>query len=501
MPPLSLHQTQRRRLGVFLSLLFLIAGKGYAQHDPTAFIGPDPSAPLTLRNNDHLLILAPHPDDDILCCAGILQEAVTRKISLRIVYLTYGDNYEWAFMAYRKHPVLEPRAFREMGLLRHDEAVAGQTVLGVSTAALTFLGYPDFGTMKIWTSHWGVEPPYQSMLTRVTAVPYANARRPGTPYRGEEIVRDLREILLEFRPTKIFLSHPGDQHPDHRALPLFVQVALWELKDTIPPPELFPYMVHAKGWPLPRVALPNQTLDPPSRLKNMAHWRRYPVPLKQLERKQEALARHRTQYEYDRAYLSSFVRSNELFGEFPAINLEPLSTASGPALAPATLEEEPASVAGLERKSIGLENGCLTLTARFSRPLGEETGITLYAYGDRADAPFGGMPKIRVEFGALRHRVFNGAKPIPWSSVKIRRQAYQVTAWIPLELLGRPEKILASARSTLVFPLDWATWHVLYVPKFFHEPLGPSPVLSPEASRGPSSDGKSSSSNESRRKP
>lgn len=501
MTPISMGQTHRRRHRGLLIFLFLIVWKANGQSAPAAFIGPAPSVSVTLRNDDRLLILAPHPDDDILCCAGILQEAVARKIPLRVVYLTYGDNYEWAFMAYRKHPVLEPSALRAMGLLRHDEAVAGQLVLGVSSAALTFLGYPDFGTLKIWTSHWGDTPPYQSMLTRVTAVPYANARRPGTPYRGEEIVRDLREIMQEFRPTKIFLSHPSDQHPDHRALPLFVQVALWDVKNTIPPPELFPYMVHAKGWPLPRKTLPTEALAPPSRLKNVSHWRSYPVPPKQLDRKQEALTRHRTQYEYDRAYLSSFIRSNELFGDFPSINLEPLSTAPGPALAPASLEEEPASVVGLERKFIGLENGCLTLTARFSRPLGEEAGITLYAFGNRADTPFGRMPKIRVEFGALRHRVFNGKETIPWSSVNVRRQAHQVTVWIPLNLLGRPEKILTSARSLLVFPLDWATWHVLNVPKNFHEPLGQSPVLSPEASRGPSDNGKSPASIESRRNP
>ena len=243
--PEKCHRFPRTVVPLFLFIL--MAGRGNALVDSSTFIGPDPSAPVTLQPNDRILILAPHPDDDILCCAGLLQEAVSRRIPLRVVYLTYGDNYEWAFMAYKKHPVLEPRALRAMGLLRHDEAVAGQAALGVSTAALTFLGYPDFGTMKIWTSHWGASPPYKSMLTRVTKVPYANARRPNTPYRGEEIVRDFREIIFEFRPTKIFLSHPADQHPDHRSLPLFVEVALWDLKNTIEPPTLYPYC------PVPRL--------------------------------------------------------------------------------------------------------------------------------------------------------------------------------------------------------------------------------------------------------
>ena len=492
------------RWGILLCLI-MVGAMGQVSVS-AASIGPDPSAPITLFDEDRLLILAPHPDDDILCCGGILQEAVARKIPFRIVYFTYGDNYEWAFMAYKKHPVLEPKALREMGLLRHDEAVAAQSLLGVSSGSLTFLGYPDFGTMKIWQSHWGAAPPYKSMLTRVTAVPYPNARRPGTPYRGEEIVRDLKEILLEFHPTKIFLSHSGDQHPDHRSLPLFVDVALWDLAGKIPSPELFPYIVHAKGWPMPREALPTAPLNPPSRLKNQVPWRTFPVPLDQAVRKWRALALHKTQFQYDRAYLSSFIRSNELFGDFPAIPLEPISTSTGIALASPVLEVEPAAMVGLERKSIGLENDCLTLTANFTHALGEETGLTLYAFGHRADTPFGRMPKICVQSGTLRHRVFSGEKVIPWSSVKVRRRPHSITVWIPLTLLGRPERVLVSARSLLVFPLDWATWHVLEVPKTFTERFGSSAVLLPEASgdeipRGPSSNVKHSSSTKSRRNP
>ena len=248
-------------------------------------------------------------------------------------------------------------------------------------------------------------------------------------------------------------------------------------------------MVHAKEWPTPRRALPLQPLAPPARLQSLPHWRIFPLTLEQVDLKQNALARHRTQFEYDHDYLSSFIRSNELFGDIPTLLLAPISTTPGPALTAVPWEEEPAAVAGLERKSIGLENGCLTLTARFSRPLGEETGITLFADGYRSDTPFGDMPKIRVEFGALRHRVFYGTKTIPWSSVQVRRQPHQVTVWIPLAMLGHPEKVLASARSTLVFPLDWATWHVLTVPQKSFEPLEGAPVLSPEASRGPSNDG------------
>ena len=63
--------------------------------------------------------------------------------------------------------------------------------LGVPSGDLAFLGYPDQGTLAIWTSHWGDAAPYRSPLLRATAVPYAGAYRPGAAYTGECIVADL----------------------------------------------------------------------------------------------------------------------------------------------------------------------------------------------------------------------------------------------------------------------------------------------------------------------
>src|SRR5262245_29556904 len=87
--------------------------------------------PLELRADDRILVLSPHPDDDLLGCAGVIQSAVAQHLPLRVVYLTNGDNYEWAFWAYKKHPVLTAKAMRRMGLQRTQEATHGEAVLGV----------------------------------------------------------------------------------------------------------------------------------------------------------------------------------------------------------------------------------------------------------------------------------------------------------------------------------------------------------------------------------
>ena len=226
---------------------------------------------VSLTEKDRLLILAPHPDDETICCAGIIQQAVAMNLPVRVAFLTYGDDKQWSFIVYHKRPVLIPAAVQEMGLVRHDEALAAARVLGLSPDQLVFLGYPDFGTLQIWNEHWTDRPPFRSMLTRVTAVPYPNALRPGAPYKGEDVIQDLKTVLKEFRPTKVFVSHPADYMPDHRALYLFARVALWDLAPEMHP-QLYPYLVHFKRWPRPRGFHPSMILTPPSALGPPIAW-------------------------------------------------------------------------------------------------------------------------------------------------------------------------------------------------------------------------------------
>src|SRR5689334_8566260 len=76
---------------------------------------------VTLASNDRILVIAPHPDDEVLGCGGILQDAVRMKLPIRILFLTNGDNNQWAFTVYRKHPVFDPKEVERLGVVRHDE--------------------------------------------------------------------------------------------------------------------------------------------------------------------------------------------------------------------------------------------------------------------------------------------------------------------------------------------------------------------------------------------
>ncbi|MCX7920148.1 MAG: PIG-L family deacetylase [bacterium] len=427
---------------------------------------------MTLSHSDRILILAPHPDDEVLGCAGIIQAAVKLRVPVRVVFLTYGDNNEWSFFVYRKHPVLLPKAVKQMGLIRHEEAIQADAMLGIPANQITFLGYPDFRTLRIWLSHWNKSPVAESMFTRVTAVPYPNAFRPGALYKGDEILKDITAILREYKPTKIFLSHPADFNPDHQALYLFTQIALWNLHDEIQP-SLYPYLIHYKNWPKPRKYIPNQPLVMPYVLQQEIVWHQYHLQPDEIFHKLAALNKHKTQYESHRSLLISFVRNNEVFGDFPTLFLNPNSVPtmvskgnSQPLDIPEQLTEiEQLDYIGVEQRLIHIDTqNNLVLTIKLSRSIGKTVSVSVYVFGYRHDRNFASMPKLHINFGLLRHQIFDQNTLLPLNIVKINRTPQEITMYIPLHILGDPQQILTSARTYLTeVPLDWAAWRIIKI--------------------------------------
>ena len=447
---------------------------------PIAWAGTKPAATVTnwpvlhLSPQDRVLVLSVHPDDEVIGCGGIIQSAVAQGLPVRVVFLTYGDNNEWSFMVYRKHPVLMPRAVRSMGEVRHDEAVASAKLLGLSANQLTFLGYPDFGTLHIWESNWDKRPPYHSMLTRVSAVPYANAFRPKAPYKGEEILKDLSTIVREFRPTKIFVSHPADHNGDHRALYLFTRVALWDLEKKLTPrPELYPYLVHFRNWPLPHGDHPVQPLEPPDEIDEQINWEVLPLSTTQVYRNRAALKAQPTQYNSSKNYLTSFLRANELFGDFSVVALSATTNRPPPlsgSMRPKRSVEPPegltaaerAAFIGLHQRFVRLDDDDLIMSIGLSRPLGEGVEASIYLFGYRDDRPFGEMPKLHVKLGESGQAIFDQGQRLKRENLEVVREPNEITVRVGLSVLGHPQRVFCSASSYLGdVPLDWISWRVL----------------------------------------
>src|SRR3954464_5174677 len=275
-----------------LLVSLLAAALSLSCRPPASPVSRQAMGALQLRDGDRILVLAPHPDDEVLGAGGVLREAARRGLPLRVVFLTNGDSNEWSFLAYRKPPVLMPAGALAMGTIRHQEALAAATALGVSDRDLVFLGYPDYATLDIWRSHWALSPPNRGRLTRARAVPYPTAFRPGAPYKGEEILADLETILRDFKPTRIFVSHPADHHPDHAALYLFTRVALWDLQGEVSA-TVHPFLVHYPGWPRVKGVRPGDDLAPPDRLLAGFRWQSRDLDAEAVTAKRLALAAHR----------------------------------------------------------------------------------------------------------------------------------------------------------------------------------------------------------------
>jgi LmbE family N-acetylglucosaminyl deacetylase len=424
-----------------------------------------------LLQQDRILILAPHPDDEILGCAGIIQKAIEMNLSLHIVFFTYGDANEWSFLLYRKSPVITQKGVENMGLIRYDEALAADKILGVSKDNITFLGYPDFGTLNIWYTHWGNNPPYESLLTRVTKVPYLNAMRPGAEYRGEEILRDLETIFLNFKPTKIFVSHPADDNPDHRALYLFTQIAIWDLETEISP-KLYPYLIHYYNWPKDRGYYPNNSLDPPEHLQRNITWTTCLLSPKEIVQKDMALMAHQTQYQSNKEYLTSFVRTNELFSDFAILKLgsnlsrDIYSHAKGLHLeVPEELNSTERSLfVSVEDLSVRLQDDNLLIEIEFSRPLLEDVEASIHLFGYKEDFPFAQMPKLNIILGAFDYAIFDKESELTHSKIRILRQPMKTEISIPLDELENPQLILIGSRTYLdSVPLYWHPWRIFKI--------------------------------------
>jgi hypothetical protein len=308
-------------------------------------------------------------------------------------------------------------------------------------------------------------------MTRVTAVPYQGACRPGALYKGEEIVRDLRSILKEFKPTKIFVSHPADHNGDHLALYLYLRVALWDegMDGSV---QLYPYLIHYLGWPKPKGFHPEKDLTPPEDFVTSENWKQYRLTEAQVQTKIKALQAHVSQYRSSPKYLLSFVKYNEIFGDFPTLRLHlnrnsSIFSVQKKFVPMAELPEElnareRLAFIGVDWKFVRWEQDNLIVSIELSKPLAQDVEASIYFFGYSSKTPFGQMPKINVRLGFLSYSVYDQKKRLDQGVVVVKRTPNDVTISVPLKLLGFPQKILTSARTSLGnFPLDTASWVVV----------------------------------------
>ncbi|MFH1888811.1 MAG: PIG-L deacetylase family protein [Candidatus Omnitrophota bacterium] len=447
----------RKTIFVILFILFS-CGSLYPAAAPQTLPAVGPI--LSVTKTDRVLILAPHPDDEAIGCAGIIQEALGKGAQVKIAYLTNGDHNQAAFIVYEKRLTLRRGEFIYMGEIRREEAVKAMELLGVDRKNLIFLGYPDFGTLTIFRNFWGETKPYKSILTRISSVPYKDNLSFGAPYKGESILADLKRVLLEYKPNKIFVSHPADANVDHKALYLFLQIALRDLERELPRPEIYPYLIHCIGWPLPRHYHPQLGLDPPKQfLGSQAQWIKFELTPEQLDKKHRAIMCYRSQTSSSAFYLLAFARKNELFGDYPEIVLSGNDkTDAGPVqfLGASNMINVSKDVdwntsgdiaKGKGRVSYALLNDSLLIRIDKPRELNKRLRLQLYLFGYSREVPFASMPKIRIVTLHKKFGVLDGRKMIKADGLSLKLDPDNLMLRVPLRLLSRPDFILAAVKT------------------------------------------------------
>lgn len=449
-----------KKLLFILSFSFLFsAAPPFVWASPPAKI-PQTSSVEPFKKTDRILILAPHPDDESIACGGVIQQALAAGAQVKVAYLTNGDHNQFAFIVYEKRIVIRQKEFIHMGEVRQKEAKAAMALLGLSEDNLIFLGYPDFGTMTMFYQYWQAKKPFRDLLTRISSVPYKRNFSYGALYKAGNILNDLKRVLMAYKPNKIFVSHPADVNGDHRALYLFMEVALRDLRKVIVSPKIYPYLVHCVGWPLPRHYHPELGLQAPKQFINSEiNWSVLPLTVEQLDKKYRAILCYKSQTQSSAFYLLSFARKNELFGDYPRIELEKQASAKERGVSffgfsNMFVDSETGVLGGLEsfhgdkgRVSYGVTDDCFLVRIEKEKHQNRKFSVLFNIFGYSYKTPFVKMPKIQIITKHNKFKVFNERKIIKADGVSLVLKPKVLILKVPLYLLGDPEFILTSVKA------------------------------------------------------
>lgn len=259
-----------------------------------------------------LLVVAPHPDDETLCCAGLIQRVLSAGGQVSVVWITSGDGSQLGELIIEKSLLGNPQKMRAYAQRRMHEARTAAATLGVPPGAQLFLGYPDGGVLPLLSDYR--TRPYRSRFTAATAVPYEAALFPQHPYTGESLERDFAAVLERVHPTLLLAPSPLDSHPDHQATGLLTIAATRHKPITVRY-----WIVHGgAGWPSPRGLLPGVPLTP-SPLGAALEPRPFALRPHEEDGKLAALRAYATQLQVTEPFLLAFVRTTELFSVQPTV--------------------------------------------------------------------------------------------------------------------------------------------------------------------------------------
>jgi LmbE family N-acetylglucosaminyl deacetylase len=269
---------------------------------------------MTIPDETRLLVIAPHPDDEVLAAGGLMQRVHAKGGTVRVVYLTNGEGYPEGVELEEHGKTLTPGDFRDYGRRREREAHTALAALKIGDYETAFLSFPDGGLAAMMRRYWSERrSAYRSPYTRRDRPPESKLLVPETEYRGEDLTQELAQTIGDFRPTMIAVPRKEDQHEDHCAAWFFLADALADVRRVHPEysVDVINYIVHWYSWPFEN---DDSHLDPPPHLRGgVSGWMTLPLSRAEAHAKHDALRRYQTQMHVMRWFLDGFARANEVF--------------------------------------------------------------------------------------------------------------------------------------------------------------------------------------------
>lgn len=116
----------------------------------------------------NVLIIAPHPDDEVLGCGGVIRKMASQMHDVWILIVSRGKK-----SLYSEERIQNVR----------KEALDAHKILGVKKTIFLDFSAPELDLVSI-----------------------------------SELSRSISEVVTEFNPDTVFLPHRGDIHHDHKAV-------------------------------------------------------------------------------------------------------------------------------------------------------------------------------------------------------------------------------------------------------------------------------------------
>jgi len=167
-----------------------------------------------LSARTRLMVVAPHPDDETLAAALLIQQVAAVGGAVRVLLLTDGDNNPWPQRWLERRWRIGAAERQRWGRRRREESAAALDRLGLHASCLEALGWPDMGV---------------------------TARLRDEAAASVDL---LRSAIERFGPDLVVIPSLDDRHPDHGAAHVLCRLAL--AGGSVPAAGWRTYLVHGR---------------------------------------------------------------------------------------------------------------------------------------------------------------------------------------------------------------------------------------------------------------